>query len=87
MDAINALLGVQSWPQVIVILGGLGYLAFKAYINDKKTDQIVHQVQNNSGSTMKDAIDRTEKMLLTHLEESADDRQRLDALEGRDAGS
>ena len=83
MDAINALLSVQSWPQVIVVALGLGFLAWRQWLesrrtrqaieetktqtiavvadNTSKTEDIQHEMYNNSGSSLRDAIDRIEQ--------------------------
>ncbi|WP_419707667.1 hypothetical protein [Promicromonospora sp. NFX87] len=72
----------DSWPAALVVIAGvIGFIAYKALpllkdIRDK-TEAVHHETQNNSGSTMKDAVDRTETAVAdlaakldTHLTES-----------------
>lgn len=87
-EIIEGILNVDSWPQVIVIVAGLGYLAARQYIDSRKLNTVVdttaqaaseaaaaatragqvaddvalvaHEVQNNSGQSLRDVADRTE---------------------------
>lgn len=69
--------GIVSWPQafvaVVVILAlsiipqVLGYL--KARQTTNKVEAVAHELENNSGSTLRDAVDRIEKALTEHIDE------------------
>jgi len=74
MDGIEVS-GIVSWPQafvaVVVILAlsiipqVLGYL--KARQTDAKVGKVAHELENNSGSTVRDAIDRIEAAQQTQM--------------------
>jgi predicted negative regulator of RcsB-dependent stress response len=73
-DIIDGVLQVTTWPQVVVVLGILGYLCYRAYQDGKKVEKVkdkvdeveaqtalvAHEVQNNSGKSLRDVADRTE---------------------------
>lgn len=87
-EMIDAIMGVQTWPQVIVILGGLAYLAYRAHVDGKKVANIenkatiaAHQVVNNGGGSMRDAIDRLESMVTAHISDAEADTARIVELE------
>lgn len=67
--------GIVSWPQafvaVVVILAlsivpqVLGYL--KARQTGAKVEKVTHELENNSGSTLRDAVDRIEAAQQTQM--------------------
>lgn len=73
-DIIEGVLNVDSWPQVIVIIAGLAYLGWRAHLDGKRIRKAeghaeaaaesaaitAHEVQNNSGKSLKDVAERTE---------------------------
>lgn len=87
-DIIEGVLAVDTWPQVIVIGLGLGFLAWRQWLDSRKLNTVVstteqaatkaavaadsaskvaddvalvaHEVQNNSGKSLRDVADRTE---------------------------
>lgn len=73
-NIIQGVLNVDSWPQVAVIIAGLAYLAWRAYLDGKRIRKAethaenaaeaaaitAHEVQNNSGKSLKDVAERTE---------------------------
>jgi len=106
MDGIEVS-GIVSWPQAFVAIAVilalsivpqvLGYL--KARQTDAKVGKVAHELENNSGSTVRDAIDRIERKVTeqadaldAHIVESrgrAEERQVWEAqveelLTGRD---
>ncbi len=110
-EAIQWVMNIDSWQQVIVLVACLGYLAYRQWRNDKKTDRVkeqvdatnlgvaaanvgvkkvLHEVENNSGGSLKDAVDRIEsgqaelvEMFGEHLKTSEVDSERLAALEAK----
>lgn len=74
MDGIEVS-GIVSWPQAFVavtivlalsiIPQVLGYL--KARQTDAKVGKVAHELENNSGSTVRDAIDRIEAAQQTQM--------------------
>jgi len=73
-EIIEGVLNVDSWPQVVVIVAGLAYLAIRAHYDGKRVRKAAdhaehaatsaaitaHEVQNNSGKSLKDVAERTE---------------------------
>jgi len=73
-NIIDGVLNVDSWPQVIVIVAGLVYLGWRAHLDSRKITKAsdhakaaaasaataAHEVQNNSGKSLKDVAERTE---------------------------
>lgn len=110
-EAIKWVMNIDSWQQVAVLVLCLGYLAYRQWRNDKKTEQVkaqvetanqgvaatnagvtavLHQVENNSGTSLKDAVDRIEtgqaelvEMFGEHVIQSEKDSERLGALEAK----
>ena len=74
MDGIEVS-GIVSWPQAFVAVAVILALSIipqvLAYLKSRKTDakvaEVQHEFTNNSGSTMRDAIDRIEKALTEHI--------------------
>lgn len=73
-EIIQEILHVDSWQGVVVIVAGFAYLAWRDYRSTKKVETVktqveetnagvgavLHQVENNSGTSLKDAVDRIE---------------------------
>jgi hypothetical protein len=76
MDGIEVS-GIVSWPQAFVAVAVilalsivpqvLAYLKARQTVN--KVTEVAHELENNSGSTLRDAVDRIEQKLTTHIEE------------------
>lgn len=60
--AIAIIVAVLVVPQVVSIIQSVGL--------KKQTQAVEHQVTNNGGSSMKDAIDRIERTLTAHVEDT-----------------
>jgi demethoxyubiquinone hydroxylase (CLK1/Coq7/Cat5 family) len=66
---------VSSWPAVAAYALGLVGILFGQWRQHRVTKDVQHQVTNNGGQTMKDAVDRTERgqeelrtMLAEHID-------------------
>lgn len=73
-EIIEGVLNVDSWPQVIVIIAGLCFLGYRQWLDSRKLNKVVdnasaaaeataivaHEVQPNSGKSLKDVAERTE---------------------------
>lgn len=91
-NIIEEILHVDSWQGVIVIVAGFVYLAVRDWRSTKKVEAVktateetnagvgavLHQVENNSGTSLKDAVDRIEPAVTemttkldAHLEHAA----------------
>ncbi|WP_036963668.1 hypothetical protein [Promicromonospora kroppenstedtii] len=85
----------DSWPAALVFIAGvIGFVVWKAlpYLKDiqRLAKGIDHQVNNNSGKSLKDAADRADRgiaevkqMLIDHIADAAKDSERIEALEAR----
>jgi ribosomal protein L12E/L44/L45/RPP1/RPP2 len=74
-EIVEGILRVDSWPQVAVVIGVLLFLLGKQWLDGRKinrvtntvdqvrqdTAQVAHEVQNNSGKSLKDVAERTEQ--------------------------
>lgn len=74
-EIVEGILSVDSWPQVAVVIGVLLFLLGKQWLDGRKisrvtdtvdqvrqdTAQVAHEVQNNSGKSLKDVAERTEQ--------------------------
>jgi hypothetical protein len=85
----------DSWPAALVLIfGAAAFVTWKALplLRDikSKTDDVHHEMYNNSGSSLRDAVDRieqggkeTKEALAAHLEASAAVWARVAELEAR----
>ena len=69
---------ILTWPQalvaVVVVLAVLVVPQVIGLVQNgsikRRADTAAHQLTNNSGSTVKDSIDRIETMLVGHIEQA-----------------
>ena len=78
----------DSWPAALALIAAvIAFVAWKAlpYLKDIRgvLGEVHHEVHNNSGTSMKDAVDRIEARLDEHIEIARVDSERLAALEAR----
>jgi len=72
MDSPIEISEVVTWPQAIVAVAVvIAVLVVPQIVSLLQNKGIKHQFTNNSGTTMRDAIDRIEKTLTDHVEASA----------------
>lgn len=69
--AVVIVVAVLIVPQVIQLVQNAGL--------KRQTAAVSHQVTNNGGSSMKDAVDRIERTLTEHVETSAQRAVEMDA--------
>jgi uncharacterized membrane protein YhiD involved in acid resistance len=70
---------ILTWPQAVfgavVVLAALVVPQLLTYLQGRSTKEKVeavkHQTENNSGSTLKDAVDRIERLLTEHITEAS----------------
>lgn len=110
-DAMEWVISIDSWQQVAVLALILAYLVYRSHKGARRVkavdqkveaantgvEAVLHQVENNSGTSLKDAVDRIEEgqaelvVLLgdhvqlfgNHVEESKEDSARLAAADAR----
>lgn len=87
---IEGIFNVDSWQGVVVIVAGFAYLAWRDYRSTKKVEDVktevketnagvgavLHQVENNSGTSLKDAVDRIEPAV-KEMTEKLDDHLKV----------
>lgn len=69
--AVVIIVAVLIVPQVIQLVQNIGL--------KRQTQAVAHQVTNNGGSSMKDAVDRIERTLSEHVETSTKRAVEMDA--------
>lgn len=100
-DIIKEVLAVDSWPQVAVLALGLLYLIARQWIDSRRISRVAddtkqvaadsavaaHELQNNSGKSVKDITERTERAVTelaaafdAHLTDARDKDAVLDQL-------
>lgn len=70
---------VTTWPAAIVSIAGLVYLIVQQARQARLTRRVEHEVTNNSGSSMKDSLDRIEdaiEKIDTHIADEPKRRRR-----------
>lgn len=58
---------VTSWPALAAYALGLAAVGWGQWRQHRATRDVRHQVTNNGGGSMKDAVDRTEKVLTEYI--------------------
>jgi cytochrome c-type biogenesis protein CcmH/NrfG len=86
--------GIVSWPQafvaVVIVLAlsivpqVLGYL--KTRSTATKVVEVQHELENNSGSTLRDAVDRIEEKLTEHIADAQEWRTQVEDVITRNNG-
>lgn len=82
---------MSELAQTIVLCGavvtalaiGLRYLWKGFRIIERLWLLVEHELKPNSGTSLRDKVDETNRMLTTHLSEAAHDRERLAAVEAK----
>jgi hypothetical protein len=110
-EAMEWVISIDSWQQVAVLALILAYLVYRSHKGARRVkavdqkveatntgvEAVLHQVENNSGTSLKDAVDRIEtgqaelvnlfgdhvQLFGNHVEESKQDSARLAAADAR----
>lgn len=81
MESIPAIAEVLTWPQAVFgIVVVLAVLVVPQVISLIQNRSIQHELKPNSGSSMRDAINRIEKTLTEHV---ASENARVEDVESR----
>lgn len=64
----------DSWPQaavfIVFLLVVVALPSLLSWLGNRRVKSVEKQFENNGGSTLKDAVDRIEALLLAHIEEA-----------------
>ncbi|GAA4707504.1 hypothetical protein APR04_003811 [Promicromonospora umidemergens] len=59
---------INSWPALAAYAVGALALGYSQWRQSRATKDVKHQVTNNGGGSMKDAVDRTEELITKHID-------------------